>query len=271
MTGRPFRARLLAMVWGALLIVGSGSARAGLRDLHGPWLLETPTIAGILEVLPSSGAGWWVSVGHGRLFGLPELPVAAAEVSFGIPESPLPWILGGGWQRTGRGLLVEDEVEAVLRIGRSPRGTLRWTGRRWAVAGYPAWSHGEAAGEIRLGDGRPWSVSLRLQFSPAAPWWGRTGTRPLALATWAGGGAGLAVGLELDGDGRPHLGLETLFRLAGGAGVGLRTDPSSGQLGFGLVWRGPAFMIRTSHLVHPDLGVTHRFKLGLGHPGAAFR
>ena len=31
-----------------VLIVGSGSVRAGLRDLHGPWLLETPTLVDIL-------------------------------------------------------------------------------------------------------------------------------------------------------------------------------------------------------------------------------
>jgi hypothetical protein len=57
----------------------------------------------------------------------------------------------------------------------------------------------------------------------------------------------------------------------GDTALGLRADPATGILGLTLVWLGAGVMIRTSHLAHPDLGLTHRFQVGFGRPAAALR
>jgi hypothetical protein len=79
------------------------------------------------------------------------------------------------------------------------------------------------------------------------------------------------VALQVDqkGDGAPVLSLEILGRLSHRVGLGWRVDPDTGSLGGTFTARLGGLWWQTSHLVHPALGVTHRFQLGCGDAGAA--
>jgi hypothetical protein len=82
---------------------------------------------------------------------------------------------------------------------------------------------------------------------------------------------GLACRLDRLVDGAPVLALEGMVRLAPGVGLGFRGDPANGGLGGNLTVRFGQFRLESSHLVHPVLGVTHRFMVGAGEPEASPR
>jgi hypothetical protein len=48
------------------------------------------------------------------------------------------------------------------------------------------------------------------------------------------------------------------------ASLGLRIEPWSRAVGMVTGWRVGSLLLRTSHLLHPDLGTTHRWGLDLG-------
>ena len=55
-----------------------------------------------------------------------------------------------------------------------------------------------------------------------------------------------------------------LLRLAPAAALGLRLDAWSQAAGLSTAWRLRSVVLRSSHLVHPDLGTTHRWGLDVG-------
>jgi hypothetical protein len=261
---RGFRLAVVLAAWAAWV-----PPAEGFRDLQGAWLLDGAAVATVQGSDVHEGSGGWLAAGLTRLFGLAELPVSGVAASYRVGSAGRVWTVGAAWQRTGADLFREDEVELVLRFGRQPRWAVSWTHRRWTVTDYPGEVHDEPAGEVRFGPGRPWSLALRFPFSSRAPWTGSSGIRRLALAAWSVPGAGTAVAVDLDGEGRPHVGVEILVGLGNGLAAGFRAAPSSSRFGLHLAWRGPGFRFRSSHLAHPDLGTTHRFLTSAGNPAAA--
>ena len=51
-------------------------------------------------------------------------PVTAALGSVRLPGPGLPWSLGAAWQRTGRGLVIEDGAEEVADLGAGGHDTV---------------------------------------------------------------------------------------------------------------------------------------------------
>ena len=90
--------------------------------------------------------------------------------------------------------------------------------------------------------------------------------RTLGRAALLHPGAGLALAIAIDqaAGGGPLLSLEAAAALAPRLGVGLRADPGTGSCGPVTWWRAGPLLVRTSHVVHPDLGATHRMLLAVG-------
>ena len=84
-------------------------------------------------------------------------------------------------------------------------------------------------------------------------------------------GAGIALRFDQRFDGAPVPTLEVLARLSHRVGLGLRADPETGALGGNLAVRLGRIRWQSSHLVHPVLGPTHRFHLGVGDPEGSVR
>jgi hypothetical protein len=120
-------------------------------------------------------------------------------------------------------------------------------------------------------------VALELDLRPASGWRlrARTDTAVLvdgcAPADWSPwlavdhADADRAVGLRLDRRTDGAVALRGGCTLAAGPGlaVGLLCGATGGELGLTLACRRGRLLIRSSHLVHPALGATHRWQLAL--------
>lgn len=253
-----------------LTVVADPLEAAGMRGLGDGWLLEGPDEASVLDGSPRlvvDGSAWWFGGGAARLFGMEDLPVA----SLGMGLAAGPWSVGVVWEKTGHSLFVEDRLDVALRFGRNPRVGLRVGLAFWTVRGFDPQRDWDPALEVTLGSGSPWSLRLTWQATVSAPWYGRTGRRELLRTTWVGGGVGLALALDRDADGSPAVGLHAMWRLDKRMGLGIRADPVTGSLGPCLTAAARGLVIRTSHLAHPALGLTHRFTLSVGNGRAAPR
>ena len=255
-----------------VLILPAASARAqGLRRLEAAWLVPE-RLAGTTLARPAAGPGdgLWVRAGQGRLHGLPELPVR--RLALGATGGGGAWSLEGAWETLGSALLRDEVAEVRLQAGRRWRAGVSGSWRRVQAGPAPAWraftggldlSLAWSRGPLGSGTAR---VLWPLASAATAPGGGPT---PRLLLAVAGGGRALAVQVDTDPDGRPHVGWEALGALSPGVGVCWRSDPASGALGGGLRLERGWWRLRTSHLVHPDLGPTHRCELAFGAPGAS--
>jgi hypothetical protein len=73
-----------------------------------------------------------------------------------------------------------------------------------------------------------------------------------------------AVALDRNEAGVPSFQAELMLGLSSHFAWGFRAEPATGSLGFITIWRRSSFLLRTSHLAHPDLGLTHRWCLAFG-------
>lgn len=268
----------------------AGTQGAGLRDFADGWLLGNADMEFILAPLetevpenggpgsvPRNRPGWglWGGAGQGRLYSMIELPLLAAEGGVIHRGAPFTWKVSGSWERLGEELMQEDTGAIHLGLGSNPRlGVGVWS-RRWQVGGQLIATHLDTALEGRvvfgIGPRLRGFVDLSLHQGPLPVWYGRGGRRTLAEIKFLYPGSGLACRLDQRGDGGLVLSLEVMVRLSSGLGLGLRADPETGSLGGSLAVRLGGAWLNTSHLVHPALGVTHRFRVGTGDPGAATR
>ncbi len=260
----------------------------GLRDFADGWLLNPRDMAFILSSTPPpdpatedpaqtpqdrSTWGLWAGAGQGQLFSMKDLPLKSVE--FGIVQKggPLPWYLACSWERLGDELMVEETSVLRLRLGHNPQAGVRVRARRWIVAGERLATSLESELEGRLsftmGAHITGNVAFRLHPGNLPDWHGRGGRRTLAEIKIFHIGSGVAVRIDQRSDGEPILSLEIMGRLTARLGLSVRADPETGSLGGALVVRMGGLWLHTSHLVHPALGLTHRFHLGVGDPEAS--
>ncbi len=261
---------------------------AGLRDFADGWLLNPRDMAFVLASASppyladdnpantsrdTRGWGLWAGVGQGQLYSMEELPLKSVACGIVRKGGPLPWYLACSWERLGDDLMVEETSILRFRLGRNPQVGLRVRARRWIVSGEQLATSVESDLEGRLSftlsAGLTGNVAIRLHPGSLPDWHGRGGRRTLAEVKIFYTGSGLAVRLDQRNDGAPILSLELMGRLAARLGLGVRADPETGSLGGTLVIRMGGFWLNTSHLVHPALGLTHRFHLGVGDPEAS--
>lgn len=260
----------------------------GLRDFADGWLMDPRDMAFILssKSLPhladddpaqpqQNGTGWglWAGAGQGQLFSMEDLPLTEVDCGIVRKGGPLPWYLGCSWERLGDELMVEETGVFRLRFGHNPQAGIRVRTRRWIVLREQLDTSFESDLEGRLsfamGAGFTGNVALRLHPGSLPEWHGYGGRRTLAEIKFFYTGSGLAARLDQRSDGTPILSLEIMGRLTPRLGLGARADPETGSLGGNLVMRLGGLWLHTSHLVHPALGLTHRFHLGVGDPEAS--
>mgnify|MGYP001026491582 CR=1 FL=1 len=261
--------RRAVLRWGfvAALAAGAQGARAGgTRDLMDGWVVPASSVAALLSA-PSAAAapdGPWASLGQGRLYGLRELPLAAAAAGWRAPR----WEAALAWQHLGSGLWREERLRARLLVGRAARVGLAagWdalrlagqaSGERWAALSC----------EVEFDRPGAWCWRASFPLRPCPPWYGEGGARRWLGVSGGASGFGWAVALDRDARGVPLLEGEALAAIGGGGALGLRWEPATGSLGATTAWLRLGLLLRTSHLAHPALGVTHRFALGFGRVG----
>lgn len=259
------------LVAGTCLTLALPAGADGLRRLDGAWLLPATLHEVLLESpgAPAVPAGSWLRAAQMRLFGLPELPsrlLAAGAAGRG-------WAAEIGWEALGGQALRDDRLTARVCRGRAWRLGL-WAGRRSLRPG-PGPAAGALAVDLELlAEGRrlwpgAWSVAVRWPLLREADAWLAPEPEARLRAALAAPGRALALSVDVAADGRPVFGWEALGGLGGGLALAWRADRASGAVGGGLVWRRGRLRLRTSHLAHPELGLTHRAEICIGSPGAS--
>lgn len=259
-----------------------------MRDYADGWLLDLRDAGAVLSGSvhegtaftaagegPSRQSGWgmWAGTGQGKLYSMEELPLVWVGLGLARRNSTLPWSISGTWSRLGKNLMREDTGTLGLRMGGKVRVGMGIRARRWNVAGIRVSSSIEPHLEVglELGISRELRMEAGVWIHPVAPpsWHGSGSRRSLAEVKFYLPAAALAIRIDQRADGVPVISQEILGRLTRGLGLSLRADPETGTLGGGLTLRVDGFWLRTSHLVHPALGATHRFGLGAGAPEAS--
>ena len=261
--------------------VGAGRpgpiAAAGIRDLTDGWLLGTGAVAALLGGAAGAG-GPWLAAGQSSLYGMSELPLRALTGGFSLPGWPGRPALSAEWQLLGAGLYRDELRRLEVQFGRRPALGLdlrTFTQHTGGVDDVPAatssrttvavicqaqWS---PAADVVIG-GRLW-LAVGSAVSPAAAAEAR---RPFIRVQGRRGAAALAFAVDLKGDLTPAVGIEGMLG-RGGAGCGLRLDLATATVGPVVCLRRGALLLRTSHLAHPMLGITHRVEVGWGAGGGA--
>ena len=273
---------LLLACWGQ----ASPAMAAGLRDLQDGWLLSTAEAVRLLAgtasipgqpIGPGNSRGAWICAGKTRLFDMPDLPVTALAGGWAGSLRGTHFLADFSWERTGGEIFLEDRKDFFLGFGEGTVLGLDWSLSGIWIEAEPDAAHTEAAGILVhrrvLRDGTLVRVGWRFDLGDPPPWFGSRGRRALGSLSLLRPDKGLGLGLALDrrGDGTPGLSLELSLGLSERFGLGLRADPPTGSLGPTTVWRSGPLLIRTCHVAHPDLGLTHRFSLTVGNLAAAGR
>ena len=279
----PIRGPGLLILILAILAHGFPSGAAGLRDLQDGWVLssteaflllnspETPDGSEEIGADLGEGSGrGWISVGNTRLFGMPDLPVTALAGGGSGALGGKRWVVGFSWERSGGEVFLEDRKDIFLGFGKGTVLGLEYSRSGIWIGNENEARHSGLAGIVAhrrmIWDGTLIQVTWCCDLSGSPPWFGRLGRRDLASVSLLRPDAGLGLGLAVDrrGDGTPGLSLELSIGLADRFGLGVRADPPTGSIGPITMWRTGRLLVRTSHVTHPDLGLTHRVSLTVG-------
>jgi hypothetical protein len=239
----------------------------GLRDLEDGWIVPIPLVNELLKSPMDAGQdnrtgfNGWLSLGQSRLFGMAELPVycVATGVSRGFFQ------LDVAWQRLGSELYCEDQLRLKAVLGS------RW--RLMVIGGAEVMHLPRESADVQTVV--EWGVMSpprdRLFFQavwpllPPSSWQGGRQQRRWLRVAGRLVGARWALALDRSGMGVPSFQIGAIVKVAGGLGWGVRSEPSTGSVGITTCWLWSSWLLRTSHIAHPDLGVTHRWSLTGGH------
>ena len=257
------------------LVAVHQQARAGIRDFDDGWGAGPAASADLLDGVAHNGAGnvgFWAACGVSRLHGLAELPLqrlAAGRRAAG-------WSAALSWQRLGGNLWREDQVDLQASLAVAPgarrpaRGpgaiaagpwcglAVRWRRPSYAtVAGPDVLEIAPVAGYARGGIvGTLQVLPLILRHGPQD-----AGPRPWLSARWHDGVWSAACEFRRADHGAVAWRASGDLRLGAVFSWGLVADGGSGAAGVTTAWRRGRLLVRTSHLVHPVLGATHRWDL----------
>lgn len=239
---------------------------AANRDLDEGWLLSPRATAALCagRVAGPYRCRTWALLGTGRLYGMPELPLSGAAAGFavGCVRASLDW------HRLGSGLYVEDRRRIALILPGDPEIEVVGGWDTVRVGDCPFQRPAAAIrGGIRLGAGIRLSVRQALTEPP--PWHGGRGRYGWAALGWSDGGRAATLAFDRETDGPLRLQAEVWTRPVPGFAVGWRIDPATGTLGWVTALGRGRLLLRSSHLVHPELGVSHRWQLRIGARDAA--
>lgn len=247
-------ARLLA----AGLIVAAVAAPA--RDLADGWILPAAWETALADGAASPGPPPRLSCGVGRLFDMPELTLR----SLGGCMSLAGLDVRADWQILGATAWREQTWRVEATGGRRAGMGVAWLGRRVETPQAPVWSRAEAALVLRLHPAAGWEAVVWSDPVSLTP-----GREASAFSPWlrlrgVAGGAAWAIQVDRRAHAAPRWRLGLAHRVCSGVVLGALGDAGTGTLGVTSLWRRGSLAVRTSHLIHPALGVTHRWMLLLG-------
>jgi hypothetical protein len=241
---------------------------AGGKNLEDGWLIP---VAEVLGLLPAGGqptqrdgrSGVWFQTGLARLYGMAELPLQ--RLAAGLRAGPLTGTLT--WQGLGRELYREEQFHFRLVCGTTWCGSIASGLHRLSVLGGD--SRHQAAVELALRSPvtAPVTVQVAWALLPSPAWHAGRGQRRWLWITGRLQQTRWAVALDRSESGVPSFQAELLLGLTSGFAWGFRSEPVTGSHGFITIWRRSSFLLRTSHIAHPDLGLTHRWSLAFGRLG----
>ena len=252
----------------ATLVVGASPAAAdGLRRLDAAWLIPAAHLhTAVTGRAASDGGGIWLRAGQARLFGLAELP--SRLVAIGGAAAGGSWDTEGSWETTGSGDFRDDRMVARVARGRRLHVGVHGAWRRLQPGPGPVGQTQALSLDVgadgcasAVGD---WRVRLRWPLASAGDRWLAPETGNRLWCAVAAPGRALAVTVDVAPDGRPAVGWEALCGIGGSWGLSWRVDRASAATGCGLAWCRGRLRLRTSHLAHPELGITHRVELAFG-------
>jgi len=233
---------------------------AQTQDLEDGWLLPVSWSVGILQDPPPRSLVAWAACGSGRLFGMPEL----AQRYLGCETIRGGVRLAASWQILGGEVWRERCVRVEAGWGRRPGIRLVWTRRRSESWGVASSASQELAPGLRacLGDG----LEIAVLAAPIAL--GRT-PGPSRRHRWLelrgrAGATAWALTIDRRREDTPTSRVALSTRCAAGLALGLQGEPATGTLGLTTAWARGNLVLRSSHLCHPALGITHRWMLLLG-------
>lgn len=246
----------------AFAMPGPPALGGGVRDLADAWLLDGPRTDALLagpDAARPSAPRWWLEVRQGMLYGLPELPQMGLLVSRRRGRHHV--LLA--WERLGQDLYREDLATARILYGDAWRWGLCLELARLDLAGdsYRRNLLIAACVELPLAPGI--EVTIDLPWTGPPPWYGDRGVLRWVAVNGRISAAAWTVALHRRADGTPTLQAEALFSLVPGVAWGARWDAASGSAGFCTAWKRAGLVLRSSHLAHDDLGITHRWSLGV--------
>jgi len=173
---------------------------------------------------------------------------------------------GGGfveaeWQILGGHMWRERLVQLEAGWGRSLGVSLVWTHRGTDGWGGAATSCQELAPTLRAYLGDDLQITIRSDpFILTRDAVARRRSRWLSLHGRAGATA-WALTVDRRRDDAPTVRVAMLARCAPGLALGILGEPDTGTLGVTTAWARGGLVLRTSHLAHPALGLTHRWML----------
>lgn len=245
-----------ALLLATLTIAVQPAHAGGLRDLEDAWLVGPQMMLEMLETRAGQ-RNWQVTLGHGRLYGLPELPQSALS----LQRRWATTTANASWQRLGGELYREQQWRLLLTHGNDWRLGARAGIATLDLAGGPPRSQTELDVIVQAPLTATVLLEAWLPLGPAPVWYGQHGLRRWLLVSGAGDAWVWAAAVDRAVDGTPSLQGELLLKLAPNGALGLRLEPATGTVGLTTAWRKGAVLLRTSHALHPELGPTHRWGL----------
>jgi hypothetical protein len=241
---------------GVLLTAAAVAWAGGMRDLDDAWLMSDDVALAMVQPGPRA-TRWRVTAAHGRLYGLPDLPQSGLAVDGRWPTVAVTL----RWRRLGRFLFREDLVGAAVMAGRSWQAGLGVDRHTMRLAADPPVRAMTFDLRVRATPRPGWTVDAWWPLSDAPSWQRLRGMHRLLRLTAVRGRWAAAMAIDRTGDGGVVAQGEWLAGLADRVAAGVRIEPWSGASGLVTVWRAGPVVLRSSHLAHPDLGVTHRWSV----------
>ncbi|MEZ4387659.1 MAG: hypothetical protein R3D98_08790 [Candidatus Krumholzibacteriia bacterium] len=204
---------------------------------------------------PPSRGGW----------SAPRPPLRTGRVAGGWPGGAPArpgWRWVGTWERLGARLYRDDTASVGVLVGRRWQVGGRVELDRLSLDAGPPRRHLRAAACCRAPLATGLCLIVDWPLSDPPPWYGVRGLDRWIVLAGEGEGTAWRAALDRRADGTPSLQAEALVRLGRGIAWGIRWDAASGAMGVCTAWRRGALVLRSSHLVHADLGTTHRWSLG---------
>ncbi|MBU0740991.1 hypothetical protein KKA85_00930 [bacterium] len=235
------------------------AAAAGGHEMEDGWLFPVEWTISSTEGAAPRVDGSWAACGTGRLFEMPEL----TQHYLGLKATRDDGFVVAGWQILGADMWRERLVRLEAGWGRSLGASLAWTLRGTDGWGGASTSRQELASALRasLGD----DFHLTIRSAPISLTRDAAASRQSRWLNLRGraGAVAWAVAVDRRRDDAPTLRVAMLARCVPGLALGFLAEPDTGTLGMTTAWVRGGLVLRTSHLAHPALGITHRWMLVL--------